>query len=215
VFTADLLGAAPGALHVNMASISLGLAQELQQRHAAAQVRYLAAPVLGRPPVARAGQLNILAGGSEAVVEQARPVLEALGQRVWRVGDQPAAATLVKIAANYALIHALAALGETINLVERGGISGQLFVDLLANSFFPGPVYAGYGQIIADQAYFPAAFYATLGLKDLDLSQQAGAALGANLPTAGVLRQLFEAAVADQTLRDGDWAVIAEVIRGR
>lgn len=215
VVSDEVLAGASGALHVNMATISVELARELAARHEAAGVRYLAGPVIGLPHVARAGQLNVLVGGDDATVEAAMPVLDALGKNVWRIGDDPAAASLMKIAVNYNMLHALLAIGESVNMVERGGIEGQLLIDVLTDSAFSGSIYSGYGKLISERNYFPAAFEATLGLKDLSLAQGAAEELGAALPAAPVLRELYETAVADEELKRGDWAIIAEVIRNR
>lgn len=215
VFSADLLSRHPGALHVNMASISLEAAREQASRHSLAGVRYLAAPVLGRPNVAAAGQLNILAGGSSADIEAAAFVLDVLGKKTWPVSDEPAGANLAKIGVNYNIIHALGALGESVNLVERGGIDPQLFVDILTDASFSGVVYQTYGALIAKRSYFPAAFNAQLGLKDLTLTEHAAAELGAALPVAPALHELFETAVGDPERREGDWSIISEVIRER
>jgi 3-hydroxyisobutyrate dehydrogenase-like beta-hydroxyacid dehydrogenase len=60
----EVLAYAPrSAIHVNMATISVALAKELTQAHAEHGLRYVAAPVFGRPDVAQAAQLNILAAG--------------------------------------------------------------------------------------------------------------------------------------------------------
>jgi 3-hydroxyisobutyrate dehydrogenase-like beta-hydroxyacid dehydrogenase len=52
-------------------------------------------------------------------------------------------------------------------------------------------------------------------LKDLTLAEQAAAELGAALPIAPPLHDLLTSAVADEQLTDGDWSIIAEVIRNR
>lgn len=219
VFGEELLAGAAAkgsaALHVNMASISLEAAREIARRHESAGVHYLGAPVLGRPEVAAAGQLNILAGGSAEVITAAAPALDLIGKKTWHVSEEAAGASLVKIGVNYNIIHALGALGESINLVERGGIDPQLFVDILNAGLFGGAVYSGYGKLIAQREYFPAAFKVPLGLKDLTLAEQAAAELGAALPIAPPLHDLLTSAVADEQLTDGDWSIIAEVIRNR
>ncbi len=215
VFTEEMLRLNPGRLHVNMASISLEAAREIARRHESAGVHYLGAPVLGRPEVAAAGQLNILAGGSAEVITAAAPALDLIGKKTWHVSEEAAGASLVKIGVNYNIIHALGALGESINLVERGGIDPQLFVDILNAGLFGGAVYSGYGKLIAQREYFPAAFKVPLGLKDLTLAEQAAAELGAALPIAPPLHDLLTSAVADEQLTDGDWSIIAEVIRNR
>ncbi|UOQ59244.1 NAD(P)-dependent oxidoreductase [Leucobacter rhizosphaerae] len=212
-FDQTALAQASGRLHVNMATISLEMSRELQRRHTAAGAGYLAAPVLGRPNVAAAGQLNIVAAGEAALVDLAEPVLGELGKRVWRVGEDPAQANLVKIGVNYNLIHALQALGESLSLVEHGGVDSQTFVDILTDAAFTGSAYVGYGGLIAQRNYRPAAFPVALGLKDLSLAEQAAAELGAALPTAPAIRSMFGEALADPDLTDGDWSIIAEVIR--
>lgn len=212
-FDASALAAASGTLHVNMATVSLETSRELERRHTAAGVGYLSAPVLGRPNVAAAGQLNIVAAGSADLIDVAEPVLAHLGKRVWRVGDDPAQANLVKIGVNYNLIHALQALGESISLVEHGGVDSQLFVDILTDAAFTGSAYVGYGGLIAQRDYRPAAFSVELGLKDLSLAERAAGELGAELPTSPAIRSMFTEALADPDLADGDWSIIAEVIR--
>ncbi|GAA1002029.1 3-hydroxyisobutyrate dehydrogenase-like beta-hydroxyacid dehydrogenase [Subtercola frigoramans] len=215
VFTAAVLATAPpDALHINMATVSVEAADRLAERHASASVAYVAAPVLGRPPVAAAGQLNIVAGGAEKDINRAQPFLDVLGKTTWRVGARPSTANLVKIGVNYNLIHTLQALGESINLVERGGVDGQTFVNILTDAAYTGSAYTGYGRAIAARDYNPS-FTVALGLKDLRLTEQAAAGNGASLPTAAVLHELFDAALADPEIADRDWSAIAEITRSR
>ncbi|WP_053383221.1 NAD(P)-dependent oxidoreductase [Leucobacter celer] len=212
-FSAAALADASGRLHVNLSTVSLEMSRELERRHETAGVGYIAAPVLGRPNVAASGQLNIVAAGSSALIDRAAPVLDHLGKQIWRVGEDPAQANLVKIGVNYNLIHALQALGESLSLVEHGGVDSQTFVDILTDAAFTGSAYVGYGGLIAQRDYRPAAFSVELGLKDLTLAEQAAAELGAELPTSPAIRAMFTEALADRTLADGDWSIIAEVIR--
>lgn len=139
----NLAAAAPGTIHVNHSSLSPEAADELTARHATAGVGYLACPVLGRPVAAGSGQLNILAGGDPALVEKVQPVLDILGKRTWNMGDSPRRANLVKIGVNFNIIHAVEALGESIALMERGGVDPEAFVELLTNTLFGGIVYTG------------------------------------------------------------------------
>lgn len=213
ILSEDALAGAAGAVHVSMASVSPGLVTDLGDRFAAAGVGFASAPVLGRPPVAAAGQLNILYAGPASVLEAARPSLELMGRKVWTFGEVPAQANVVKISVNYNIIHALQALGESIAMVERQGIDPGLFVELLTGSLFDGVVYTGYGREIAERGYKPAGFDMSLGFKDLRLAQgvqEDGGVIAATMP--GLL-SVFEAALADDELRDADWGGIAEVTR--
>ncbi len=214
-FTPTVLAAAPaGCVHANMATVSVAAGEEFALVHQQAAVGYLAAPVLGRPPVAAAGQLNILVGAPTGLLGRVREPLEALSKRIWHLGETPTAANTAKIGVNYLIIHALQAMAESITLAERSGIDPDDFVDLMTNTLFPGPVYAGYGAMIAESRYSPAGFTVQLGLKDLTLAQQAAAATGVLLPTAPVLAELFNEAI-DTGGGGLDWAAVAEVTRQR
>ena len=57
-----------GALHVSSSTISIALSERLTEAHAKAGQRFVAAPVFGRPEVAAAGQLSIIAAGDPAAV---------------------------------------------------------------------------------------------------------------------------------------------------
>ena len=199
--------------HANMASVSPDSGARLAKVAQEAGIAYIASPVLGRPAVAAAGKLNILAAGDADTIAQAEPYFSVMGVRTWPMGDKPEIANLVKISVNYNIIHALQALGESISLVEKSGVDPEAFVELLANTLFGGVVYQGYGNLIAKKEYLPAGFTADLGLKDLGLAEAAAAKVGASLPSAPLMRAVFEAALERTDLEGMDWASIAEVIR--
>lgn len=216
VFSDEMLAAAPdGRVHVNHATVSPETAAILAERHARHGVRYVSAPVLGRSTVVAAGSLLVVASGEAAGIEQASASLEALGQRVWNLGGDPRRAPIVKIAVNYSLISAMQSIAESVTLVEAAEIDSTSFIEILTHTAFSGSAHRGYGPIIAEQRYEPVGFAMELGLKDLGLAERAAADLGVVLPVAPVLHELFEAALADERLRELDWSAVAEITRRR
>lgn len=215
VLSADNLAGSAGRMHVNTASISAAAADRIAAVHAAAGVGYLASPVLGRPAVAAAGNLNLLVAGPDDLVEAAAPYLSVLGARTWRFGTEPRRANAVKIAVNFTILHALQAMAESITLVESQDVDAVDFVELLAGTLFGGVVYSGYGSMIAERRYSPPGFSMPLGLKDLGLAEDLAAETGTALPTAPVLRDRFEQALANPELAELDWSAVAEVTRER
>src|ERR1700712_1574396 len=174
---------APGSIHVNMATVSVAFAREMSALHLARGVGYVAAPVLGRVDVAAAGKLNILAGGTDELVNRVQPLLDLMGQKTWRFGAAPEQANAVKLACNLTLACAIEAMGEGSALAGAHGIPAENFIDLITNTLFAGsPVYKGYGGMIARQAYSPAGFKLSLGQKDVRLAVEAGQ--GKGLPLA-------------------------------
>jgi 3-hydroxyisobutyrate dehydrogenase-like beta-hydroxyacid dehydrogenase len=212
VLTDDAARRARG-IHVCMASISPAEADRLEQRFGGVGVGYVAAPVLGRPTVAAEGRLNILAAGAPDLVDAVMPVLEILGQRVWRLGERPRVANVAKVAVNYNIIHAIQAMGESIAMTERQGVEPALFHELLVSTLFDGVVYRGYGKEIVDEAYDPPGFVMSLGFKDLRLAEDLARETAVALPTAPGLHRTYECALADRDLKRYDWGATAEVVR--
>jgi 3-hydroxyisobutyrate dehydrogenase-like beta-hydroxyacid dehydrogenase len=209
-----LLAGARATLHVNMATVSLALAERAEAAHAEHGIGYVAAPVLGRPPVAAAGQLNILAAGDPALLARAEPLFAAMGQRTWHFGDRPRQANTTKISVNFLLACAIESMAEACSLAEAHGVRPADLVELITGTLFPGPVYGGYGAMVAERRYEPAGFRLPLGLKDVGLALDAGAAATVPLPFAGVLRDAFLDALAHGD-GDKDWAAVAAVARRR
>ena len=181
-------------IHVNMATISVALANEMAEQHKARHIAYVAAPVMGRPDVAAAAKLTIIAAGARDAVAKVQPLLDALGARTWNAGETPSHANLMKLAANLLLASAVETLAEAAVLLSDYGVEPGAFVELMATSSFPGPVYGTYGRLIAERQYEPAAFKARLALKDVRLALAAADARSIPLPVASTIRDsLLEA----------------------
>jgi len=203
-----------GAIHINMATVSVALAKRLALLHAERNVGYIAAPVLGRVDVAAAGKLNILAAGDPLLLAKVQPLFEVLGQQTWHFGDQPEQANIVKIAANFTLASAIEAMAEGSALVRSYGVSGADYLHMLTSTLFASPAYKGYGGLIAEEKFEPAGFKLSLGMKDVGLALEAGANSHTPMPFASVLKDNFLDAVA-QGDADLDWSALAKVAARR
>ncbi|APH58186.1 3-hydroxyisobutyrate dehydrogenase-related protein [Granulibacter bethesdensis] len=200
----------PGAIHINMATISVACAVDLEQCHREKGVRYVSAPVLGRVNVAEAGQLNILTAGESATLRDIQPVFDILGQKTWIFGDRPEQANAVKLAVNTMIASAISAMGEGIALSQGYGIAKADFIDLITSTLFAAPVYKGYGAAIAENRYEPAGFKLSLGLKDVRLTMEAAENVRVPLPIASVLRDNHLDSLAHGE-GHWDWAALARV----
>jgi 3-hydroxyisobutyrate dehydrogenase-like beta-hydroxyacid dehydrogenase len=180
-----------------MATISVALADELAQRHAQREIGYVAAPVLGRPDAAAAGKLTILLAGPPPAVDAVRPLLEGtVGQKAWHLGERASQANVVKLAVNFMLAAAIESMGEAAALTAGYGIEPRVLFELIGQSLFPGPVYQGYGRLIAEGRFEPAGFRARLGLKDVRLALAAAEAATTPMPVGSVIRDAMLEALA-------------------
>jgi 3-hydroxyisobutyrate dehydrogenase-like beta-hydroxyacid dehydrogenase len=201
-------------IHVNMATIAVTFAEELAGLHAAQGVDYIAAPVMGRPNVAAAGKLNIIAAGSAQAIDTVQPLFDLIGSKTWRIGETPSSANVMKLAMNFMLVSAIEAMSEAAVLVTRHGLKSADLVELASSTVFPGPVYAGYGALIDQRQYEPAAFKAVLGLKDVDLALAAAGQVSVHMPLADMVRAHLQDAM-EHGQGEMDLAVLAEVAERR
>ncbi len=206
--------AAPGLVHVMMATISIPLVVELAERHRAAGISYVAAPVFGRPPAAAAAQLNIVVAGDPTAIAKIQPILDVLGTKTWPLGEEPQRANAAKLAGNMMIALAIESMAEATALTESYGVKGADFLEIVTSTLFASPSYKSYGGNIATSTYEPAGFKLRLGLKDVRLALDAAAAKGAKLPAAQVVREALEEGVAGG-LGEKDWSALAEVAHTR
>ena len=199
-----------GAVHVSMSTISPALTRRLADAHGAVGQKYVAAPVFGRPDAAAARRLWVVAAGPADALAAARPLLEAMGQEMLVVGDDPAAANVVKIAGNFLLAAAIEAIGEAFALVRKHGIAPARFLEIVNGKVVRSPIYESYGALIAAERYEPAGFKLKHGLKDVRLALQAGDEVAVPLPLASLMRDHYLSAVA-RGWAEIDWAALARV----
>ena len=206
-----LRGLPERALHVSLSTISVATADRVAKDHAAHGQRYLSAPVFGRPDAAAAGKLFIVAAGAAADIAEADPYFQALGQQVFRVGDKPSAANLVKLCGNFAILAAIETMGEAMALAAKGGVPKQMLYEVLTGSLFDAPVYRNYGRMIVEDRFEPAGFRAPLGLKDIRLAGDSAVALRVPMPLLGVLRDHLLQTIAVEG-EEIDWSGIGRTI---
>jgi 3-hydroxyisobutyrate dehydrogenase-like beta-hydroxyacid dehydrogenase len=202
--------AAKDLIHVNLATISVEFAKELQAAHSRRGLHYISAPVFGRPDMAESAQLVLIAGGDAGAIKTMQPVFDRVGARTVTVGTDAWQANLFKICGNFMIASELQAIGEAFAVLRKGGVDPALFHDVMTGRLFTGAVFKAYGMMVMKQQYEPAGFLLTLGLKDVNLARAAAAGLGVEMPTADLLKTNYEQAVA-WGWQDKDWSAIGEV----
>src|SRR5579883_1383996 len=203
-------GARGDLVHIVSATISVAFSRRLEEIHAQRGLAYVAAPVLGRPDVAAAGELHILAAGDPAHIRRVAPLLEAMGKATWTIGSQPHQANLIKIATNFLLASAIEAMSESVALARRHDIDPHKLIEVITGTLFAAPAYKVYGPAILRGAFDEAGFKLALGLKDVRLALAASEEAGAPLPFAGILRDNFVDAIGHGEA-EKDWAAVSKV----
>ena len=101
---------------------------------------YLEAPVLGSKPEALAGTLQLMAGGSPELFEQALPLLRHLSAAPLHLGEV-GSAMAAKLALNQLIASLTHAFSLSLHLVQRSGVDVQAFMDVLRGSALYAPTF--------------------------------------------------------------------------
>lgn len=200
---AEIVDAAqPGALLIDSSTIDVDSARAAHGLAAAKGLRSLDAPVSGGTGGAKAGTLTFMCGGSPEAFASGRGCLEAMGKRIVHCGGA-GAGQAAKVCNNMILGATMVATCEAFVLGEKLGLDHQALFDVVSTSSgqswsttsycpVPGPVPAS----PANNDYKPG-FAAALMLKDLLLSQEAAASIGAVTPMGAAATGLYQRFVAE------------------
>ena len=154
-------------------------------------VRYVDAPVIGGPSVARDGGLQFLVGAEAADYSAALPILSSLGKEIIHVGG-PGDGHGAKLVANLVALTNMAVLGEGLALAGALGLDAEKMQQALTKGFPSSYVSQRHmGNII--QGRFTPTFALALGLKDLTLARDLAQEAGYPLFLGSVARELYQA----------------------
>lgn len=202
----DSMGA--GSIHLAMGTYGVAAIRALGAAHAAARQVLVAAPVLGRPDLAAAGQLGIVAAGPADAVARCEPLFQIMGRRTFHAGSAPESATAIKLANNAVLGCAMVAMAEGFSLVRKYGVVPQVFLEVMTEGLFAAPAYKVYGQKMVDESYDQVGSPISVGLKDANLIAEAADIARVPMPAHDVYYQRLLGAVAHGDV-ERDQAVLA------
>ena len=184
-----LEGVRPGALLVDMSTISPAVTRALAARCAEHGAAMLDAPVSGGDVGAINGTLTIMVGGDAADFERARPLFAAMGKHVVHVGA--IGTGQVTKAANQVVVGlVIAAVAEALTLGARGGVWPETLLDVLGTGAAGNRIMELKREKLLTHVFTPG-FRAELHLKDLGIALAEGHASGAALPVTALVESLF------------------------
>lgn len=173
---------------IDCSSISQDGSKEIRSSLEGMGVGYLCAPVSGNAKVCKAGKMSVVASGPQALFDQAKPWLDALGRSTLWVGEGELA-RIWKIAHNTFFGVIIQSLCEITVLAEKAGIPRRVFLDSINNSVV-GSMYTKYKTpVLVNLTFDQVTFTPQLLLKDMDLGLGAARTHGVMMPCAAAARE--------------------------
>jgi len=204
-------GAKPDTIVVECSTLSLEWVRELAGLAAARNLAVLDAPVSGSKDAAEAGALRLMIGGDAAVLERARPALEAVSKRIDHFGPTGAGAT-VKLINNLMGGVQAVVLGEGLALAERAGLDMEQVVAFIINAAPGSPLVKGKAARMAHHDYEDTQFALKWMHKDATYALRAADEYGVPMPTVAAAREVYRIA-RNLGLDDADFAAVIEAVR--
>ncbi|MCP8939578.1 NAD(P)-dependent oxidoreductase [Alsobacter sp. SYSU M60028] len=184
-----------GAVVVLMATCPPAAVKALAERVAEAGCALVDAPVSGGTKGATAGTLTIMAAAPSKIFARARPVLEALGDKLFHVGETPGQGAAVKTVNQLLCGVHIAACAEALVLAEKAGIEGKVALEILGGAAASSWMLHDRGpRMLEDDPVVSSAV--DIFVKDLGIVLDAGRASKVTTPLAAVAHQMFLAASA-------------------
>jgi len=183
------------AIIVDMSTVSPIFTRDMAKKAKLKGIEYVDAPVSGGQAGAQKGTLAIMIGGEESTVKKLLPVFEAMGKKIYHIGDSGAGNTM-KLVNNMLLGMNMAAVAEAVSMADKMGLDLNKFSEVVKES--SGNSYAFTAKmdsfILSDN--FEPGFAVDLQYKDLELAIATAKAENIPVPMASLGQQFYEIARA-------------------
>lgn len=195
-----------GAVVLACATVPPEFARTMEARCAMQGVLYLDAPISGGAVKSAQGRLSIMASGTPAAFDAAKPVLDAIAETVFQLGDKAGPGSAMK-AANQLLagVH-IVTMAEALTFSMTQGVTPDRFVEVISKCAGSSWMLENRAPHIVNGDYTPLSAV-NIWPKDLGIVLEIAQAAQFDAPITTAALQQFNAAIAMGLGREDDAAV--------
>lgn len=188
-------GLKPGAIVVDMSTISPIATKDFAGRLAEKGVQMLDAPVSGGQIGAENATLSIMVGGKEDVFEKVKPYFDIMGKLIVRIGGNGAGQTC-KAANQIVVAGTIQAISEALLFAARAEADPAKVREALLGGFAQSRILDVHGTRMLNRNFVPG-FRVKLQQKDLNIALDTARSLGLSLPGTQSAQELFSIVAAE------------------
>ena len=182
-------GAKPGAIIVDMSSISPLVAQKVGAACTAKGIEFLDAPVSGGEPKAIDGTLAIMVGGKQGVFDKVLPLFQAMGSSATLTGPI-GAGNVTKLANQMMVAVNIAAMGEALVLATKAGLDPEVVFNAVKGGLAGSTVLNAKAPMVIARNFTPG-FRIRLHQKDLRNALLVAESMKVSLPFTSLAQQVL------------------------
>lgn len=200
----------PGQIVIELSTYSKAFKLEQAKRIQEFGGRVLESEVSGSPPMVAQRKASLYLGGSAALIEECKPVLDAITANHFHIGEFGSAVAM-KLIANYLLsIHILAA-AEAMNLGAKAGFDPHLVAEVIKHGAGSSTMFTIRAPMMAARDFKQAIGPFVTLKKYLDLGREMADEVGAASPLFSVAAPYFYRAI-DSDICDEDAAAVIKLL---
>ncbi|OYR12259.1 NAD(P)-dependent oxidoreductase [Brucella thiophenivorans] len=173
--------------------------EAIAKQAAGAGALFMDAPMTRTPLEAEAGRLNLLVGAEPELFTRIRPLLETFAENIFHAGGASAGHKL-KLLHNFCSLGMVTLLGEAAACAKQGGISAEVFTEVLAKGGGYGAAFERVSPFLLEGDNSKMKFFISNAQKDLGYYVQMAEDISAGHQTASGVNNAL------QTLVDGGFS---------
>ena len=189
------------------ATITPSEVRSLVSRLAEKGIGMIDSPVSGGKSGADGGTLKLMAAAQTEVLEDNRPVLEAISAQIFHVGQEIGQGQTVKAALQALMGTCFAAVFEALVLGASAGVPGKTMYEVFSASAAWSPLFENCGRLVLDRKFKGTGSHIGTMHKDMGITMQMSRETGAAMFATAASYELFQAAKS-MFPDDDNWAIV-------
>jgi len=184
-----------GAIIVDSSTISPMATRKFAERVRGRGVSYIDAPMTGSKTGAESGTLIFIIGGEEAAIDRIKPLLAAMGKKIFRMGET-GKGQAAKLAMNLQIAMIYEGFAEALTLAAKLGLDAETLIPLVQASMVNSGVVDYKAPFVLNRD-FSANFPLRLMLKDIRLTLEAAKEARVKLPGLETVEEIYDLSAED------------------
>ena len=199
-----------GMVVVDSSTISPAKTLEFAERVRRRGADYVDAPITGSKIGAEAGQLIFMVGGAEATLDRIKPLFEAMGKAVKRMGET-GKGQATKITMNLMIALTYEGFAEALTLATKQGVHAEDLLELIGMTMVKSGVVDYKGPFVLKNDFSPN-FPLRLMYKDIRLMLETAKTVRVKLPGLEKVEEIYEIA-SEEGMDDLDYAATLTLLQ--
>ncbi|MFC2135791.1 NAD(P)-dependent oxidoreductase [Bacteroidota bacterium] len=200
-------GLKPGATIIITATINPSEIKGLVKPLSDKGINLIDSPVSGGKSGADNGTLTMMTAAKKEVFDNCKPILDAVGQNIFHVGEEIGLGQTVKASLQALIGASFTAIFESLVLGVKAGVKAETLYEVFGSSGVSSPLFKNCAKLIMERKFRGTGSHIGTMYKDLGISMNMAKENGVAMFTASASYELFRSGMS-LFPEDDNWAIV-------